>query len=181
MTNVDYDIFSKNFQEVGLDISFAEVQGMISGYLILEKSACFQTWVGLVRDLLPWAELKDQGQEEVANLFLSVHMALVQSQEHITIITPDHSESPVAYLNALGQWAQGFLYTFGITAGADTLLSDPVVKETIDEIIACSHIKADPDSTADFSDLEFALLREHLEKSVSFVHAHINKAQEHKH
>jgi uncharacterized protein YgfB (UPF0149 family) len=169
-----YDLLANNFQKKGLLLSTAETHGMMLGYLSTAEDACFKTWTLLVDDLLLWNELDEAIQDQLAKLFLSSHMELVQHVLDLTLAIPSHEQSFLSRLSATSDWCRGYLYGIGLSTPPGCLFDDHDIQELLNDITQFSQVAIEVEPTTD-GQTALNEITSHIQQSVQIIYTKCHK------
>lgn len=161
---------NEHFEKNGLPLSLPELQGMIFGYLCIQKEPCFQSWVALCDDLLPWEELNADNQEQIKQLFLSAHMELRQGSPLSITLVPA-AEATATIFWELVEWCRGFLYGLGLGGAPKSFYNHPEIYEILEHFTAFTQLEMGEEALLSSQDLlDYQAIFDHIHGSVPVIY-----------
>jgi len=171
---MSYELISTNFQKRSLLLSVAELHGMMLGYLSTNPDPCFKTWTLLIDDLLLWDDLDDITQDQLARLFLSGNIELVQHVLDLTLALPDENQSFLTRLTAMADWCRGYLYGVGLANPPACLFEDDEIQELLNDITQFSQVEIDVEVVPESQQALHEILH-HIQMTVQTIYTRCRK------
>lgn len=161
---------SAHFEKNGLPISLPELQGIMLGYLCVQKEPCFQSWVALCDDLITWSDLNIDNQEQIKQLFLCAHMELRQDSP-LSIVLAPASAAPTSVFWELVEWCRGFLYGVGLGGAPKSFYELPEIMELLQDFTTLTQIDLGTDHIISAQDLQdYQAILEHIHASLPLIY-----------
>lgn len=113
MTIPAHDSIAVLFSAAQVPVSAAEAHGCLCGALCSVGEFSVSSWLA---ELLPEETATEQLQQDaqLISLFTDTERSLRSDDLDFSLLLPDDQSALSARIGALAQWAQGFLYGFGL-------------------------------------------------------------------
>jgi len=132
-----YSAFAALLAAAGQSISPAELHGLLLGRTCAGAGFEAEPWLGAAAELLDSAP-DERLRQALTGLQAMVRSELEGGELSLVLLLPD-DESPLAERTAaLGQWCQGFLAGFGLTARQGALSAE--ASEVLQDLAAIARI-----------------------------------------
>jgi len=164
----DYRVLSTQLDAAGVEASAAEVQGMLSGVLVLPDAAEVD-WLALLPAAEPLVaeQIGSDLSQSLLDLYRLTGHQLSDREFGYRLFLPDPEQGMQQRIEAVADWCRGFLLGISST-GLSVVNCSDVVREVLSDIVEMSSVEA---SGADDAEEERALLEveEYLRVAVQLL------------
>ncbi|UYZ82922.1 UPF0149 family protein [Entomomonas sp. E2T0] len=133
-----YTGLAKLLTEAGHFITPAELQGTLWGRTVAGANGQSSQLMQELSSFLEEGELTEAIQQAITGLQEMVNKELTDGSVAVTLLLPVDDESLTDRLNALTEWANGFLSSFGMVKQADKLPKE--VLEILEDLASVSQL-----------------------------------------
>ena len=125
LETVDFAQCQAAMQRVNIPFSAAEAHGIAVGLFSAQTDDAQQHWVQSVYAELGANDvLANEAREQLDQVFVGAEKQLEDTEFGLHLFLPDEAIENLQRSTAIRDWAQGFLYGFGLTGNSQAALSE---------------------------------------------------------
>lgn len=147
--NISYTEFEQKLQGLGVQISAAEVHGILSGMLSVAEPKDPDAWRSALEEILDCGK----PDREHWSMFTKLKTKILADLNHkafaFKLMLPDDEVSLQLRLEALADWCRGYLSGLGLVGMTAMALNNPVVKELLEDLSQIAQLSPKTDESED--------------------------------